>query len=353
MKAKSPPRSPYPRMHTLRYMGSKLALVDIIAPIVHEYAAGRGVVDLMAGTHAIGYALKPHARVWANDVQHYSQVIGQALLGPCKLAPGQLVHQLAREYLARQRKGFFEEVYSNTYFSPEQCRDIDAIRTAIMALDPPVQPLCLTALMAAMSYCQSTPGHFAQFLPREHRRVQALRRLRLLDVFRHKIEELEEGLVEGKGENTISGVAAEEFSIPQAAGVGYLDPPYTGDQYSRFYHLLETVVLNDSPAVKHKARYRQDRFRSNFCYPSRVEEAFLRILSVWAKADLPLVISYSVRGLLPLDRLHSLARSHYHRVRQRNIDRRHSSMGKGEKPVREVVIIASQSRLQSRLNTNR
>ena len=339
----------YPRLHTLRYMGSKLGLVDFIAPVVHELADGGGFVDLMAGTHSIGYALKPHVPVWANDVQNYSQVIGRTLLGP---APASLsiaeLQSLITGFLAKEPPGFFEEVYADTYFSPRQCREIDAIRTAIAQIAPEARPLGLTALMGAMSHCQSTPGHFAQYLPPDHPRVQSLRKLRVVDLFFRKLQEIEGNLVPGVAENVITNVRAEELAVPDTAGVGYLDPPYTSDQYSRFYHLLETLVLYDAPAVRHKALYRQDRYRSDFCYPGRVEAAFRRILARWAKARRPLVISYSTRGLMPLAHLLSLAHEYYQDVRQLSTAYCHSSMGKGTKSVREVLIIAAQARLKIR-----
>ena len=37
----------------------------------------------------------------------------------------------------------------------------------------------------------------------------------------------------------------------------YLDSPYSGEQYSRFYHILETLVKYDNPEVLFKAKYRK------------------------------------------------------------------------------------------------
>lgn len=64
----------------------------------------------------------------------------------------------------------------------------------------------------------------------------------------------------------------------------YLDPPYTIDHYSRFYHVLETLVAYDYPELEEKTfhgkkylmngRYRNDRVQSNYCIPSKGKNEF-------------------------------------------------------------------------------
>ena len=48
----------------------------------------------------------------------------------------------------------------------------------------------------------------------------------------------------------------------------YIDPPYTNAHYSRFYHVLETLVVYDYPELEYFGRYRNDRFQSPFCIKS-------------------------------------------------------------------------------------
>ena len=57
----------------------------------------------------------------------------------------------------------------------------------------------------------------------------------------------------------------------------YIDTPYTGEQYSRFYHILETVSKYDNPQLEYKAKYRTDRFTSNFSLKSEVKKEFKEI----------------------------------------------------------------------------
>lgn len=338
----------YPRLRVLRYMGSKYDLVDFVVPIVEEVAAGRGVADVMAGTHAIGFALRDRLRVFANDVQFYSYVVGRALLeGPVAVDRGRLGEALSR---ARRRAttGWFETVYADTYLSRAQCRALDTVRLAIAALPAPARYTALTALLYAMCYCQSTPGHFAQFLPAHHPRAQPLRALDLEDAFWTKLVELE-AVPPALTRHCVTCLPAEELALPPWAGVAYLDPPYTSEQYSRFYHLLETAALGDLPAVRYRGRYRHGRFRSQFSSRPRARTALARVLGAVANARADLALSYSDRGLVPVDELGALVGAFYRHTEVHAHPCTHSSLGKGRSPVSEYVVVGR----GPRLNTSR
>ncbi|MEW6524798.1 MAG: DNA adenine methylase [Bacillota bacterium] len=334
----------YPWLQVIRYMGSKLALVDFIAPVLESLAGGQGIADLMAGSHAIGFALKPYLAIFANDVQHYSYVVGKALLDdPGDPVDGRALAFAIRDQLAAPTRGFFESTYADTYLSRSQCREVDAIRRAAGAVPEPGRYRCLAALLYAMCYCQSTPGHFAQFLPAHHPRVQTLRALSIQEAFWNKLGELEQ-IKPGHPANSVHCRPVEDLVLPPHVGVAYLDPPYSSEQYSRFYHLLETAVLYDDPRVQHKAGYRTGRFRSDFCYPARVEGAFRRVLSR-LPPGVRVAVSYSDRGLLPVDTLVSLVRERYRRVEVLSHRHRHSSLGKGTSGVREYLVVGSEEML--------
>ena len=85
--------------------------------------------------------------------------------------------------------------------------------------------------------------------------------------------------------------------------VFYLDPPYTIDHYSRFYHVLETLVKYDYPELEKKkfngririmnGRYRDDRFQSNFCIPSKGYSEFNMLIKKIHSLGAKIVLSYS------------------------------------------------------------
>ena len=119
----------------------------------------------------------------------------------------------------------------------------------------------------------------------------------------------------------------------------YLDSPYSQEQYSRFYHILETVVKYDNPKVDFKAKYRQNRFQSDFCYKGKVRAEFETIISYCANNKKNLVISYSNHGVLSVNELLELCQKYFKNVQLKEIDYKHSTQGKGSQSLKEIIVI--------------
>lgn len=83
----------------------------------------------------------------------------------------------------------------------------------------------------------------------------------------------------------------------------YADPPYTRDHYSRFYHVLETISLGDTPEISTIVKngqtkisngiYRKDRHQSPFCIRSLAPKAFDEMFHAVASSNRSLILSYS------------------------------------------------------------
>jgi adenine-specific DNA methylase len=137
----------------------------------------------------------------------------------------------------------------------------------------------------------------------------------------------------------------------------YADPPYTIDHYSRFYHVLETLVLRDAPSLDTQRQggeevimrglYRAGRHQSQFSVPSSVEGAFRRLFKGVAAQGRSLVLSYSPfdagKGhrprLLDLKSIVDLASADFRRVEAVNV-KNHSHR---KLNAREVNVQASSS----------
>lgn len=356
---------PFDHIHVMRYMGTKAPMLSFLIPVLEELAGpGGAVLDLMAGTHSVSYALKRRHPVWGNDVQAYSYIIGMALVGNnhCRISARRAEETLLSRAVrpgtdrfgrSHASPGFFEETYADTYLSREQCREVDTLRTAIDAVSNPTErALYLTALIYAVCYAQSTPGHFAQFLPADHPRVQPLRGISITAAFLEKCDDLSrlvfspypcqvtratwEGILAGQAARQLAWLALEDIRVV------YVDPPYSEAQYSRFYHFLDTLVLNDRPQVEYRARYRRGRFKSAFCYKGRVRGEFHRLFAAVVRAcpRASLAVSYGSRGLVPVDEIASMMRSEYASVNIHQWRHSHSSLGKGRNPIEEYLVVA-------------
>ena len=159
-------------------MGAKYKLLDFIAPVLLDLCEENlPVIDLMAGTHAVGYALKSQRKIISCDVQFYSKIFGETLIQNNQISNVKDRWELdfADISFIDSEHNWFVKKYANSYFSHAQCVQIAAIRARIKEIsDPILQSIYLTCLAYSMSLCQSSSGHFAQYLPESNPRTLVL-----------------------------------------------------------------------------------------------------------------------------------------------------------------------------------
>ena len=336
-------------LNTIRYMGIKTNLLSEIIPAIREVTKDGGIVlDIMAGSNAVSYALKEFFTVYTNDIQEYSYVISKAVIENQNevISEESAINELSvniEKNLKDSEYNFFEKIYSDTYFSREQCKYIDSIRYAIDKLENEYKKsLYLFALMCAMCKVQSTPGHFAQYMPKDHPRIIPLQKMDIYKEFLQKCNNYSDLFFTEK-ENK---VFCSNYLDLLKTDIGkidtiYLDSPYSQEQYSRFYHVLETLVKYDNPVVDFKAKYRENRFQSDFCYKGRVKKEFENILEYCNKNEVNLVISYSNKGVLNSDELEQLCAQYFVNVKVKRVEYSHSTQGKGIKELHELIYVCS------------
>ena len=338
------------KLSTIRYMGNKANLLDEIIPAIQKITPKDGIVlDIMAGSNSVSYALKEFFTVYTNDIQQYSYIISKAVIeNQTETISSQKAKEELENYIKKNRKekryNFFEKTYSDTYFSKEQCIEIDSIRFAIENTKNEYRKnLYLFALMDAMCKVQSTPGHFAQFMPKEHKRIIPLQQMDLFKIFLEKCNDYSKICFTDKKNKSFCMDYKELIKKNEIENVDtiYLDSPYSQEQYSRFYHVLETVCKYDSPKVNYKAKYRDGRFQSDFCYKGKVKQEFENIISYCSNNKKNLVISYSDHSLFPVSELEILCKSYFKNVHSKYINYKHSTQGKGSNALHEVVVSCS------------
>ena len=338
------------QLDTIRYMGNKSKLLEYIIPEIKKVTPENGIVcDLMAGSNVVSYALKEFFTVYTNDIQEYSYIISDAVIvnQTERINSTKAVLDLQKHIHENETKknfDFFEKTYSKTYFSLKQCCYIDSIRYAISKVDNKhKQSLYLLALMNSMCVVQSTPGHFAQFMPSDHKRIIPLQKMDLWKEFLKQCDKYSDIFFSNSENKAFCKDYKELFQTESLINVDtiYLDSPYSQEQYSRFYHILETVVKYDNPVVNYKAKYRENRFMSDFCYKSKVEQEFVKILSFCKTNNINLVISYSNKAVLPINKLEDLCKAFFSFVNRQDISYSHSTQGKGNQILSEVIFTCS------------
>ena len=177
----------------------------------------------------------------------------------------------------------FSAYFSNIYFGLRQCVEIDSLRFAIDHLeDEDERSWALGALVATLSYLGNTyGGHFAQprfrkvkdinlreFVNLLERRVQSVFHefaVRLENLARESWTSKEIEVVPGPWQRSLEHA---EALLTGGEVVVYLDAPYKRDEYSRYYHVLETLIKYDYPHSEGVGRVPKkepgERFKSEF-----------------------------------------------------------------------------------------
>ena len=199
------------------------------------------------------------------------------------------------------------------YFGLQQSIEIDSARYAMDAsrsageIDDDDYRWLLIALGYAAMRTATTTGHFAQFLKVSAKNLVAYVKQRRRAVW-STWEECQSGMrpvgsAPWRSKNrsfnresiSLLGYLVDERVKP---AVIYADPPYTDDQYSRYYHVWETLVRYDYPAAAGEGRYRPDRFCTPFSRVSEVRWAFTQLFKRSAALGADIVVSYPEDGLL-------------------------------------------------------
>lgn len=258
----------------------------------------------------------------------------------------------------------FATTHAGTYFGLSQAIAIDSIRSAAdrlalsRAITPDEHEWMILALCQALSTSTNSTGHFAQYLSPNATNLHRILRKRRQDIWGiwqtalGRMQPL--GTVRWRRGNRVFSRDAVEL-LRKLAGkarqpaVIYADPPYTSDQYSRYYHVLENCILYDYPKTAGKGQYRPDRFTSGFSLRSTVGRSFAELVAAASKLDAVLILSYPTNGLLAhsTGRLLEILNSHYAYVEAPVVvPHMHSTMGgsKGaqKQAVEENVFIAYQ-----------
>jgi adenine-specific DNA-methyltransferase len=256
----------------------------------------------------------------------------------------------------------FSITFVGGYLGIQQCVEIDSIRYAIDDLynkrffTKEKKDWSLIALCQAISKCATTTGHFAQFIKVKESNISYFSKQRARSIWNEWIaafstlQPIRNSL--WRNANKVFSEDAELLiarlnkrnNLPS---VIYADPPYTADQYSRYYHLYETLINYDYPTSSGVGRYRADRFTSRFSLKTKVANSFENLISNAARLGCELVISYPENGLFENAKeniLSLLDKKFTHCEITHEISHKHSTMGNSKgmpkQQVNELIFYA-------------
>ncbi len=313
------------------YIGNKRKLLPLLGEALKLAGIGEGTfLDLFAGSGVVSRLAKQLGyRVLSNDWEPYAYVLNVAYV-ECNHPPqfrrwggaDALFHYLnalppVDGYIATHYCPEDDERpdpdRERLFFTRRNGRRIDAIREQVAAwereglLDERERAFILAPLVYSASYVSNTSGLFKGF----HRGWGGATRTALYRIL-SDIRLSPPLTLDNGEENLVFREDAGRLAEHLRADIAYLDPPYNQHPYGSNYHLLNTLVLWDKPAVSPRidegiggksairTDWRTER-RSAFTYRHQAADALATLVSRLCVRRI--LMSYSTEGLLPVEQV--------------------------------------------------
>jgi len=216
--------------------------------------------------------------------------------------------------------GFLSGVFAGSYLGLRQTLQAEAMLWAASDLhaagraDHWQYDALRMLICHALSSASYSPGkHFAQPHKRDGRKDLTFHGERLLsdrnvDLIEATVRAAEALASSTRGVDERHAVIHRRLEDLRPGDLGsvsclYADPPYTAQQYSRFYHLLELAVDGRARELQYvgdgaarrvtSGLYARDRFLSDFCRTSTAPRALSQLVSLAHHLRAALLLSYS------------------------------------------------------------
>ena len=227
-----------------RYTGSKYKLAGWIDELIETHCEGSSFCDIFAGTGVVAATeLKRFDRVVLNDFLYSNHVIYKAFFQEGAHDPERLEARM-KQWLQTPEdempSTFVYEQYGGRYFSARDAKIIGYLREKIEESRPELTEKEYCMLLAGLLYsadkAANTVGHYDAYIKGKPIR----------DTFH--FEQIHPFDTSGKTIE-ICREDANQLARRLRCDVVYIDPPYNSRQYSRFYHVLETLTKGGTPQL--------------------------------------------------------------------------------------------------------
>jgi adenine-specific DNA-methyltransferase len=359
----------------MKYMGSKRAMLQNgLGELICEQArSSRRIVDLFCGAGAISWYAAENSElpVLSVDLQSYGKILAGAITerdyplatGPifeewlCKAENSRYktVYWNAAYKLERSRMkintvvgkarilcssksltGPIWNAYGGHYFSPTQALTFDYLIKSLPRGEPH-RTVAIAAVLHAAIKCAASPGHTAQpFQPTIGAKRFILESWNRdpIQICRKSLETLCPRYANVRGQ-AIVAPALHIAGTLCADDLVIVDPPYSEVQYSRFYHVLETIARGYCGNVSGIGRYPpiNERPQSAFCNRSQSKIALQDLFTILSRTQATVILTFpsgECTNGLSGDYIKRIVRAHY-KIREEIIKGQFSTLGGNNK----------------------
>ena len=271
------------QLHNRRYIGNKFKLIEWIFSILNKECDGKSFTDIFAGTGVVvAVASKHFDEIILNDFLYSNYVIYKAFFDKGDWNPKK-INVIIKDYNNINGEDLDENYFSinfgGKYFSKNSAKIIGFIRENIEEnknnLTEREYNMLISSLLYSVDKIANTVGHYDAYFKKEY--IEDNFFMRPIDPVKVKSV-------------SIFREDANLLAKQIQTDVVYIDPPYNSRQYSRFYHVLETLTKWDKPKLHGVALKPEPENMSDYCRVSAKNRFAELVNDIDAKY---LVVSYN------------------------------------------------------------
>lgn len=250
------------KIQNRRYTGSKYKLMPWIKDLILEYCPEhKSLFDVFGGTGVVTASLLDITDSCViNDFLYSNEIIYEAFFSQEKYDEVKLNSFVARYGTIDATKledNYVSLNYGGKYFRYDDSKIIGYIREDIELeyktsnIDRHEYCILLASLLYSFDRCANTVGHYEAYI--KGKEIRTCFSFALIEPI--------------KTNNNISIYRTDSNQLANSifADVAFIDPPYNSRQYSRFYHVMETIVKWDKPVLSGTAMKPPEENMSGYC----------------------------------------------------------------------------------------
>lgn len=271
------------QLHNRRYIGNKYKLIEWIFSILDKECKGKSFTDIFAGTGVVAAVASKHFdEVILNDFLYSNHAIYQAFFDTGIWDQDKIIN-IIKNYNNINGEDLDENYFSinfgGKFFSKNSAKIIGFIRENIEQnrknLTEREYHMLISSLLYSVDKIANTVGHYDAYFKKEF--VEDNFFMRPIDPIEVKSA-------------SIFREDANSLAKKIKTDIVYIDPPYNSRQYSRFYHVLETLTKWDKPKLHGVALKPEPENMSDYCRVSAKDRFAELVNDINAKY---LVVSYN------------------------------------------------------------